>query len=258
MAVEKLTASENSSIASRVREEIARQRLSRERLAAAAKVSVSTLEKGLSGQRPFTLATLVRLETALGLTLRISQPEGLRDGPIAQLAAPDELGSYSRASAGWLEGQYLTVVPSFSERGAIYAYRTDISWSEQNGRLQFREAERIDTDFSQFGDVSMPLQSGHIYLVTNRHGQHRLMMLARPTITGILHGLLATLRAGRGAHLSPVAAPVAMVPLNGRAGSGTFIAPVYGRIREDNAGYADYRRLIKKTIDEGFAGFLTD
>ena len=52
---------DDAEVAFRLREEIARQRLSRARLAEAARVSVSTLEKALSGRRRFTLATVVRL-----------------------------------------------------------------------------------------------------------------------------------------------------------------------------------------------------
>ena len=53
-----------------VREELARRRLSRQWLADEARVSLSTLEKALAGRRPFTLATVVRLEDALGTSLR--------------------------------------------------------------------------------------------------------------------------------------------------------------------------------------------
>ena len=61
----------------------------------------------------------------------------------------------------------------------------------------------------------MPNQSGHIYLVTNRHGQHRLITVSRPTITGEMYGILTTLLAGRGSQLTPIAAPIAFVPLAG-------------------------------------------
>ncbi len=50
--------------------------------------------------------------------------------------------------------------------------------------LIFRESERLDSEFTQHGDVSVPNQSGHIYLVTNRHGQYRLIIVTRPTSTG--------------------------------------------------------------------------
>ena len=59
---------------------------------------------------------------------------------------------------------------------------------------------------------SVPNQSGHIYLVTNRHGQHRLITVSRPTITGEMYGILTTLLAGRGSLLTPIAAPIAFVP----------------------------------------------
>ena len=53
-----------------VREELARRRLSRQWLADEARLSLSTLEKALAGSRPFTLATVVRIEDALGTSLR--------------------------------------------------------------------------------------------------------------------------------------------------------------------------------------------
>ena len=253
MSRQTLTVEENRSHAVRVREELARQRLSRETLAARARVSLSTLEKGLSGQRPFTLATLVRLETALGLALRPHEPAERRAvQEITNGNAPDELGGYNRASVGWLEGAYLTVLPSFGERGAIYAFRTDIGWDAQQTRLTFREAERLDRDFVQFGNVSVPLQSGHIYLLTNRHGQVRLIMLARPLISGEMHGLLTTLQAGRGSHLSPVSCPIVLKPLK------TGEQPVYGRIRPGDAVFGAYQKLLRRTVSDGFATLIGD
>ena len=59
----------------------------------------------------------------------------------------------------------------------------------------------------------MPNQSGHIYLVTNRQGQYRLILICRPTINGEMYGIMTTLQAGRGAELIPVSAPIAYVPL---------------------------------------------
>src|SRR5438045_4790795 len=89
-------------IAAVIREEIARRRISRQHLAEQAKLSISTLEKALGGRRPFTLATTVRLEQALGVSLRKGHDE-----PVAVVAAngdiaPDGLGGYSRRSVAWL------------------------------------------------------------------------------------------------------------------------------------------------------------
>ena len=118
-----LSAEQSRQIAATIREEIALRRVSRQTLAEQAKLSLSTLEKVLSGRRPFTLATTVRLEQALGVTLR----KGLDLAPTAAslngAIAPDGLGAYSRRAVTWLEGTYITVRPSFGDRNTIYAYR---------------------------------------------------------------------------------------------------------------------------------------
>lgn len=245
----RLAESDNERIARAVREEIARRRLSRQRLADEARVSISTLEKALSGRRSFTLATIVRLEAVLGLSLR---PEAAVAGHSnGNGHAPDELGSYVRASVSWLEGSYLTLIPSFGERSAIYAYRTDIAWDEQRSVLGFRESERVDAAYTHFGAVSVPSQTGHIYLVTNRHGQHRLAILARPASSGELHGVLTTLQAGRGAQLTPAAVPIVLSPMDKKSGI------TFGRVTPGQAAYAQYRALLHRTLDEGFATLVT-
>src|SRR5215475_511112 len=129
----KLTDEQSRLIATLIREELARRRISRQLLADQAKISISTLEKALSGRRPFTLATTIRLEEALGVTLRINNGTAA----AAEGVAPDELGFYSRQAVSWIEGVYLTLRPSFGHKDAIYAYRTEISWSEDQSNLVF-------------------------------------------------------------------------------------------------------------------------
>jgi transcriptional regulator with XRE-family HTH domain len=244
------SATESEALSHRLREELARRRMTRQGLADAAKISISTLEKVLSGRRAFTLATIVRIEEGLGA--KILERPALNGGNGAHQpgTASDELGNYSRAAVAWLEGSYVTLRPSFGERGAIYAYRTEISWSDGASALVFREGDRIDSDYAQFGTVSVPHQSGHIYLVTNRHGQHRMIVLARPTNRGEMHGLLTTLQAGKGAHLSPVATPIVLRQLKGGEKA------AFGRIARSHASHAAYAALLKKTLDENFAAFL--
>jgi transcriptional regulator with XRE-family HTH domain len=240
---------ESRALSLRLREELARRRLTRQGLADAAKISISTLEKVLAGRRTFTLATIVRLEEGLGVKL-LPSPHLNGQGAASDGAAPDALGNYNRAAVQWLEGGYLTLRPSFSEKNAVYAYRTDIQWNEGSSSLIFREGERIDADYTQFGSVAVPHQSGHIYLVTNRHGQHRLIIVARPTIGGEMHGILTTLQSGKGAHLSPVATPIVLKQLrNGEKAH-------YGRIGQGHAAHGKYAGLLKKTLDEQFAAFL--
>lgn len=239
-------------IAHAVREEIARRRITRQRLADDARISLSTLEKALSGRRPFTLATIVRLEEALKVRLRqgsnsaLPAPGSKRPPELAS----DDLGNYSRPAVQWLEGDYLTLRPSFGDAAAIYAYRTEISWSAEASSLVFREGDRVDAEFTQHGHVSVPHQSGYIYLVTNRHGQYRLAMVSRPIISGEMYGILTTLQAGRGAQLLPVSTPIALVPME-RGKTYRF-----GRIAPADREYQRYRSHIRRTLDEQFAKFL--
>ncbi len=155
-----LSAEQSRQIADTIREEIARRRISRQSLAELAKLSLSTLEKVLGGRRPFTLATTVRLEQALGVSLRKTSDAPAPAAPNGNGdVAPDGLGAYSRRAVAWIEGTYVTVRPSFGDKDAIFAYRTEIVWDTAASSLVFHESERQDAAFTQFGEVAVPNQS---------------------------------------------------------------------------------------------------
>ena len=235
-------------LSDRIREELGRRRASRQWLADEARISLSTLEKGLAGQRRFTTQTLVRIESALGVPLRGRGRElDEKGGDIA----PDEFGAYARPAVRWLEGDYLTVRPSFGVDQALCAYRTAIFWDAEAAHLVFRESERADAAYSQHGDIALPHQSGHIYLVTREAGQFRLAILNRPTVAGTLCGILTTLQAAGGARLVPVACPLALVRL--RAGE----APRYGLTRPGEEGHTELAALLGSVETEGFARLVS-
>src|SRR5688572_24988048 len=105
LATDKQLSDEQSrQVASTIREELARRRISRQHLAEKAKISISTLEKALGGRRPFTLATTVRLEEALGVSLRKGTTAPAPAAPANGDVAPDSLGAYSRRAVIWIEG----------------------------------------------------------------------------------------------------------------------------------------------------------
>jgi transcriptional regulator with XRE-family HTH domain len=238
----------SSAVALRIREELARRRLSRQWLADEARVSLSTLEKALSGRRPFTLATVVRMEEALGIALRNGDGHAV-EPPAPSQFAPEEMGAYARPAVGWLEGDYLTLRPSFSETGALYAYHTRIAWDEEKGHLAFSETDRLDSDFHQRGFVSFPHLSGQIYLVTSSAGQYRMALLNRPSGGGALNGVLVTLVAGPGAQLIPAAAPIALIPAHEDSDS------ELGIIRAGSRCFEEYRTCVDRIAQRGYALF---
>ncbi len=207
-----------------IREALARKHMSRQRLADEARVSLSTLEKALSGDRPFSLTTLVRLEQVLGVRLR------------DKTSAPATLGSYSREAVAWLESDFLTLRPSLEEKNALYAYRTRITWDGTLSHLTFAESDRLDVQHAQQGVVAMPAASGQVYLHTNSGGQMRLAILNRPQRGGEMFGVLLTLAAGPA--LTPTAFPLALVPLPKDA--------CFGQLRRDDPGFDTYRRILAR------------
>src|SRR3954471_1370479 len=100
MEDKELKDAESREFGRRVREELARRRVSRQALADMARISLSTLEKALAGTRPFTLASKLRIEEALGEPFRPAPPAA----HSVPAAAPERLGAYVRAAVRWLEG----------------------------------------------------------------------------------------------------------------------------------------------------------
>lgn len=230
-------------VADRLREELARRRMSRQALADMARISLSTLEKALSGSRPFTLATIVRIEEVLGTPLRANAAQA---GVGGKDLAPEHMGAYARTAVHWIEQDYVTLRASFGTPGAVIAYRTRIGWDEEAGHLVFAESDRADGAFAQSGHVSMPNLSGHIYLATNESGQHRLIILGRPTRDGQMFGLLTTLQVGAGSQLVPVACPVAFVPQAQLAGL------AMGVTAEGAPMFATCKAILDRALQDDF------
>ncbi|MDB5692526.1 MAG: transcriptional regulator [Alphaproteobacteria bacterium] len=240
---------EQESFIRRVREEVARRRMTRQLLADQARISLSTLEKALSGERALTLATRLRVEAALGIGGSTSTAPAATTGAVSSVAPP-ELGAYSRSAVSGLEGHYLTLRPSFETPGAVFAYRTEIAWDDAASCLKFAESARLDAAYAQRGRVSLAHQSGHIYLVTSEMGQYRLAVLGHPGIDGVLSGLLLTLQSRRGAQLVPVATPFALVPL--RDGD----PPSFGLLEAGHPDHGSSRRRLDAIVEEEFVRFI--
>jgi transcriptional regulator with XRE-family HTH domain len=244
---------QSESVSLKIREELARRRLSRQWLADSARISISTLEKALSGRRPFTLGTVIRLEEALKTELRPMPAQIVAPPASGNNVAPESMGAYARPAVRWLEADYLTLRPSFDEPGSIYAYRTMIEWDEEHSHLRFIEAARLDAAFSQTGFVSLPHLSGHIYLVTEFSGQYRMVILGRPSAAagGALCGILSSLVSGAGSQLIPAATPITLIPTAGPD------EPQLGLVRPGMACYDEYRQRVDQIRERGFARMPT-
>jgi hypothetical protein len=65
-----------------------------------------------------------------------------------------------------------------------------------------------------------------------------------------MYGIITTLLAGRGSLLTPVAAPIAFLPIK------SVRSPTLGRISSDDTNYALYREHLRRTTEEPFALFF--
>ena len=150
---------------------------------------------------------------------------------------------------GWVDWALLAVLAVSVVvglwRGLVFEVLSLVGWV-----VAFFAAQAFAPFAAAYVPVGVPRQSGHIYLVTNRHGQHRLVVLALPVITGEMHGLLTTLQAGRGAHLAPVATPIVLRPIDPAERAD------FGRIGRGHRAHAAYAALLARTIDGHFASLL--
>jgi hypothetical protein len=65
-----------------------------------------------------------------------------------------------------------------------------------------------------------------------------------------MYGVIATLLAGRGSLLTPIAAPIALLPVR------NVPHAAYGRIAARDARGAIYREHLQRVMSEPFAVFL--
>ena len=245
-----LSAEQSRQIADTIREEIARRRISRQSLAELAKLSLSTLEKVLGGRRPFTLATTVRLEQALGVSLRKTP-----DAPAP--AAPNQ----RRRRARW-SGRL------FAPRGGVdrrhLCHDAAVVW-RQGRDLRLPHRDRLGR-CGVFPGVSRERTAGRGLHPVRRSGgaepvrphlsRHQPARPASPD-----HGVAADhlgrdVRhhhdAARGPRLAVDAdrRPDRVLPIK------MVASPTFGRVSADDPNYAQYREHLRRTTEEPFAMFL--
>lgn len=225
-------------------EALAKQRITRAALASKAKIGLSTLEKGLSGQRPLSIANITRIEDVLKIKLRAST------GVDVQIASA-ELGAYSFVQAQKLIGRYQTIRPSFSTPNAVFSYETEIFWDEAANCLGFSERNRSDQKYAHAGHISRPSETNFVYFVTNTDGQYRLAVGSLDVINKTISGLLTTLMIRPGNALTPTCTPIKFIPLKNE------MTPEYGLIGSEHPDHGKLSMELKLILTDGYATLLS-
>lgn len=159
--------------------------------------------------------------------------------------APVYMGAYTQAAVDHYIGSYLTLRPSFSVAGGIFAYRTDIEWDPDWPSLLFAESGRPDEAFSHRGRLYVPA-SPFIYIVSLTKGAMRMIIVSQLDQTQTMRGLIATLNK-RHAVMVPAAAPILYIKRD------EICTTALGEIGPSHPSHGWYRELLDETLREGYA-----
>ncbi|HXE01750.1 MAG TPA: helix-turn-helix transcriptional regulator [Hyphomicrobium sp.] len=160
--------------------------------------------------------------------------------------APVYMGAYSSAAVDHYIGSYLTLRRAFTLPDTIVAYRTDISWDPDWPSLLFQERDRPDAPYAHRGRLYIPASSSFIHLVSLTKGAMRMVVVSQLDRAGEMRGIITTLNKQRATFI-PVATPIVY------ARRESFEAEALGDITPKNRAYAEYKRLLDETIEQGYA-----
>lgn len=164
--------------------------------------------------------------------------------------APVYMGAYTRPAVDHYIGSYLTLRPSFTIAGTIFAFRTDITWDASWPSLMFEERNRPDAPYAHRGRVHVPPSSQYIHLVSLTKGAMRMIVLTQLVQAQPMRGLITTLSKA-GATIRPVSAPISYRRLEADE------TPVYGEITPGSAAYAGYHAELTSAVSEGFVALVS-
>ena len=246
---------DRSSALEMLRTAMVEKKLTQAELADAADCHEKTVQNLLQG-KTVRHQTLFDVCMVLGLdfqTLRNQWdgPEASGEGPMDLMArggpvAPTYMGAYTKAAVDHYIGSYLTVRPSFTDTEKIVAYKTDVVWDPEWPSLLFEESQRPDMPYSHRGRLYIPAASMFIHLVSLTKGAMRMVILSQLDQSGQMRGLITTLNK-QGAMFVPVSAPIVYIRTQDADSS------ALGEITSSHDSYADYKRLLRATLDDGYA-----
>ena len=163
--------------------------------------------------------------------------------------APIYMGGYTKPAVEHLIGQYLTIRPSFTKDGVIFAFRTDVSWDASWPSLVFEEYNRPDAPYSHRGRVHVPASSPFIHFVSLTKGAMRMILLPQPDQTASMRGLITTL-SRQGAAITPVSSPIIYTKIS------QDDDPEYGEILTENPIHMDYKAQLDECLSAGHVSLI--
>jgi hypothetical protein len=235
-----------------IRTAMIEKKMTQAALADAADCHEKTIQNLLSGR---SVRDQTLFDTCMVLGLDFDKVKGAWDGEDGAGAtplptkpdqvAPLEAGAYSRDAVDHYVGSYLTLRPSFSVAGGIMSYRTDIFWDEAWPGLLFQERDRPDKPFLHRGRLYIPASSMYIHLISLTKGAMRMVIVTQLDLSGEMRGLITTLQKQR-AQFVPVSAPIVYVK------RGRFEGVKLGEIGSADPAHADYKRLLRESLEQGY------
>lgn len=220
---------------------LVKEKIKREEFCYRAGISAATLNKCMTGKMRFSEKTVSKIIATIGIP----------DSHISdEVESFKNYGGYSKIQANKYIGSYLTFRPSFSEAKSIFAYITDISWSDERGALEFNERNRHDPEHCQHGYISIPQETNFIYFIVNYLGQYRMSVCRRNAISGEIYGLINTLKIVDSWALVPVTTFIHMIPYD------SCELKTTGIIRMNDKNYQFFMKRLERTQSKKLAELL--
>ena len=231
---------DRTKIVQAIRAYIARERISREEFAQRTKLGKSTVDKLVVGL--FSEKTILQIESHLKINLA--------NTAIATELASDELGRYSRHDTINYLGSYVFARPSFQEDGLIHAFPMEIAWDSDSSALQVKETASGKKVPLQFGKISIPRASMHIFILSNEGGWLKQVILSQLDIYRKMKGIMLTMGNVFANLYTPVAMPVVMNKYD------VIEKHMTGKIGPDSPMYEEYNQDLLSVEQHQFAKWM--
>jgi hypothetical protein len=179
---------------------------------------------------------------------KVAKPQGARDSAASVERADPALGGYMRDEYAFYEGDYLFIRPASVQRKQIYVYPFQIGWEDEHPGLVMRQVAA--SGFTQFGSISIPRSSMHIFVNSNDSGWLKLAVFSQLDQTRRMRGMLLTVGQTTGGVYLPTVMPAVMRKLDS---AGAMEARA---VSADDDEYTELRQELAEVVSGKYARIL--